>query len=324
MAKSFDFKGRLNGGGTQRSEQAAAVVNTLAGREGRASGWAAKFQVLDIPLLKLHEYPEQSVFSMNEDGLEQLTENVRASGILQPLIVRVHPQIPGDFQIIAGHRRREAARRAGMETVPCQVYMGMTDEEARTVFYATNMGQRTELLPSERAAGYQALAGALRLEGSGAVDAVAQAGSEGRRTVYRYMRLNNLEKPLLDKVDKKEISVYAGAALAALSATAQLNLLAVLEQHDQTGITEKAAKEVVALSRYDVEAIERCLFPVREKRTSPKSSRPGKLKLEPKRFDAYFEGMQTDEEKLDYIEEALVFYQEHQNQEGQHDPMQNY
>ena len=49
MAKSFDFKGRLNGGGTQRSEQAAAVVNTLAGREGRASGWAAKFQVLDIP-----------------------------------------------------------------------------------------------------------------------------------------------------------------------------------------------------------------------------------------------------------------------------------
>lgn len=324
MAKNFDFKGRLMGGTTQINTQAAAVVNTFAASSTKDSGWSKKFQVLDIPLIKLHEYPEQSVFSMNEDELEQLTENVRASGILQPLIVRVHPQIPGDFQIIAGHRRREAARRAGMETVPCQVYMGMTDEEARTVFYATNMGQRTELLPSERAAGYQALAEALRLEGSGAVDAVAQAGSEGRRTVYRYMRLNNLEKPLLDKVDKKEISVYAGAALAALSATAQLNLLAVLEQHDQTGITEKAAKEVVALSRYDVETIERCLFPVREKRTSPKSSRPGKLKLEPKRFGVYFEGMQTDEEKLDYIEEALMFYQEHQNQEGQHDPMQNY
>lgn len=324
MAKNFDFKGRLSGGGMQRSEQAAAVVNTLAGREGRASGWATRFQVVDVPLPKLHEYPEQSVFSMNEDELEQLTENVRASGILQPLIVRVHPQIPGDFQIIAGHRRREAARRAGMETVPCQVYMGMTDDEAKTVFYATNMGQRSELLPSERAAGYKALAGALRLEGSGAVDAVAQAGSEGRRTVYRYMRLNNLEKPLLNKVDKKEISVYAGAALAALSTTAQLNLLAVLEQHDQTSITEKLAKEVVSLPRHDEETIERCLFPVREKRASLKSSRPSKLKLEPKRFSAYFAGMQTDEEKLDYIEEALMFYQEHQKQEGQHDPMQNY
>lgn len=324
MAKSFDFKGRLNGGGMQRSEQAAAVVNTLAGREGRASGWAAKFQVVDIPLSKLHEYPEQSVFSMNEDELEQLTENVRASGILQPLIVRVHPQIPGDFQIIAGHRRREAARRAGMETVPCQVYMGMTDDEAKTVFYATNMGQRSELLPSERAAGYKALAGALRLEGSGAVDAVAQAGSEGRRTVYRYMRLTNLVKPLIDKVDKKSIPVLAGVALADLSPSAQMNLLAVLEQHDQTGITEKSAKEVVALPRHDEETIERCLFPVREKRKSPKSNRPGKLKLEPKRFGAYFEGMETDEEKLDYIEEALMFYQEHQKQEGQHDPMQNY
>lgn len=249
MAKSFDFKGRLNGGGTQRSEQAAAVVNTLAGREGRASGWAAKFQVLDIPLLKLHEYPEQSVFSMNEDELEQLTENVRASGILQPLIVRVHPQIPGDFQIIAGHRRREAARRAGMETVPCQVYMGMTDEEARTVFYATNMGQRTELLPSERAAGYQALAGALRLEGSGAVDAVAQAGSEGRRTVYRYMRLNNLEKPLLDKVDKKEISVYAGAALAALSATAQL----MEDAARQAGLTVQRDQDKPGAAYFDAD-----------------------------------------------------------------------
>ena len=82
------------------------------------------------------------------------------------------------------------------------------------------------------------------------------------------------------------------------------------------GVTEKQAQEIVALPRHDEETIERCLFPVREKRTPPRSSRPGKLKLEPKRFGAYFEGMQTDAEKLDYIEEALMFYQEHQNQEG--------
>ena len=204
MSKNFDFKGRLAGNnfGQQMNTQAATVVSTLAGRTSKDSGWAKKFQVLDIPLAKLHEYPEQNVFSMDEAELEQLTENVRASGILQPLIVRVHPTIQGDFEIIAGHRRREAARRAGMETVPCQVYMGMTDEEAKTVFYATNMGQRTELLPSERAAGYKALAEVLRLEGNGAVSEVAKIGSEGKRTVYRYMRLMNLEKPLLDKVDK--------------------------------------------------------------------------------------------------------------------------
>lgn len=87
-------------------------------------------------------------------------------------------------------------------------------------------GQRSELLPSERAAGYKALAEVLRLEGNGAVNEVAKIGSEGKRTVYRYMRLVNLEKPLLDKVDKKEISVYAGAALADLTPTAQMNLLA--------------------------------------------------------------------------------------------------
>ena len=141
MSKNFDFKGRLAGNnfGQQMNTQAASVVSTLAGRTAKDSGWSKKFQVLDIPLTKLHEYPEQKVFSMDEAELEQLTENVRSSGILQPLIVRVHPTIPGDFEIIAGHRRREAARRAGMETVPCQVYMGMTDAEAKTVFYATNM-----------------------------------------------------------------------------------------------------------------------------------------------------------------------------------------
>ncbi len=133
------------------------------------------------------------------------------------------------------------------------------------------MGQRTELLPSERAAGYQALAGRATPGRQRAVDAVAQAGSEGRRTVYRYMRLNNLEKPLLDKVDKKEISVYAGAALAALSATAR-------QSAGRTGAARpdrhhrESSEKVVALSRYDVEAIERCLFPVREKEHRPRAA----------------------------------------------------
>ena len=81
----------------------------------------------------------------------------------------------------------------------------------------------------------------------------------------------------------------------------------MLEQHAQDGITEKAAKEVAALQRHDVEAIERCLFPVREKKAAP-APRAGKLKLNPKRFDHYFVGLDTEEEKLDYLEAALIAY----------------
>lgn len=67
MSKNFDFKGRLAGNnfGQQMNTQAATVVSTLAGRTSKDSGWAKKFQVLDIPLAKLHEYPEQNVFSMS-------------------------------------------------------------------------------------------------------------------------------------------------------------------------------------------------------------------------------------------------------------------
>ena len=304
MGKTFDFKGRLNSNIPQKNDQAATVVNTLAGKTTKDSGWTKRFQVLDVPLVKLHAYPEQEVFSMDEQELELLTDNVRASGILQPLIVRVHPTIPGEFEIVAGHRRRAAASRAGMETVPCQVYMGMTDEEARTVFYATNMGQRSELLPSERAAGYKALAEILRLEGSGAVEEVAKVGSEGKRTVYRYLRLANLDKCLLDKIDQKEISVRAGTVLADLPITAQRNLISVLAAH-QAGITEKAAQQVVDLPRYDTDAIERCLYPVRKKKTVPAAKA---LKLTPKRFEQYFAGLDTEEQRLDYIEAALIAY----------------
>ena len=63
MSKNFDFKGRLTGNhfGQQMNTQAASVVSTLAGRPSKDSGWAKKFQVLDIPLTKLHEYPEQNL-----------------------------------------------------------------------------------------------------------------------------------------------------------------------------------------------------------------------------------------------------------------------
>lgn len=308
MGKSFDFKGRLAGNnfGQQMNSQAAAVVSTLAGRTSKDSGWAKKFQVLDIPLTKLHEYPEQKVFSMDEAELKQLTENVRSCGVLQPLIVRVHPSIPGDFEIVAGHRRREAARRAGMETVPCQVYMGMTDSEAKTVFYATNMGQRTELLPSERAAGYAALADVLKISGSHSVDEVAKAGNESRRTVYQYLRLTRLIPELLEWVDDKscKMSARAGAVLASLSEEEQNNLFFVLQEHDVTGVTEKKAKEIVELKEHDIDSLTDYLFPVKEKKVQKD------LKLPVNRFEQYFlqAEAESNAEKIELLERALRAY----------------
>lgn len=308
MGKSFDFKGRLNGNIVQQRSvsnqtQATSVINTFAGKTMKESGWGKKFQVLDIPLNKLHEYPEQKVFSMDEAELEQLTENVRSCGVLQPLIVRVHPSIPGDFEIVAGHRRREAAKRAGMETVPCQVYMGMTDSEAKTVFYATNMGQRSELLPSERAAGYAALADVLKLSGAHSVDEVAKAGNESRRTVYQYLRLTRLIPELLEWVDDKscKMSARAGAVLADLSEEEQNNLFFVLQEHDVTGVTEKRAREIVALKEHDIDSLTDYLFPVKEKKVQKD------LKLPATRFEQYFlqAEAESNAEKFDLLERAL-------------------
>lgn len=310
--KNWNLQARLNRQevANQQNQGVSKVVQAWNGNSV-GTGFAQKYQMTDIPVSLLHAYPEQSNFSMDEDEMETLVASVKASGILQPIIVRVHPSIAGAFEIIAGHRRCEAAKRCGMEKAPCQVCPGMTDEEARTVFYATNMGQRQELLPSERAAGYNALAQALRLDGN-AVRDVAKVGNESKTTVYLYMRLSKLNKTLIQMVDNKEaaLTVKAGSALADLSPTGQENLVTVLQSHESTGFGEKTAKELVALPRHDVDSIERFLYPKREKKPKAADEAEGKeiksLKLEMKRFGEYLSECSTKEEMLDYIEKALI------------------
>ena len=97
-----------------------------------------------------------------EEAMEAMRQSVSAHGVLQRLIVR--PYLDGKYQIISGRNRRTAARLAGYTTVPCEV-RELNDDEAELQMLETNLRQRENLLPSEKAWAYRRRLEALKRQG---------------------------------------------------------------------------------------------------------------------------------------------------------------
>ncbi|MEV4251592.1 ParB/RepB/Spo0J family partition protein [Spirillospora sp. NPDC049652] len=109
---------------------------------------------LDIELI--HPHPANVRESLGD--LTELVASIRAQGLLQPLVVRPHPKRRGHFELLAGHRRYAAARRAGKhgERVPVVVRHGVSDAQAIELMLVENC-QRVELNPMEKAEALESL-----------------------------------------------------------------------------------------------------------------------------------------------------------------------
>jgi ParB family chromosome partitioning protein len=99
--------------------------------------------------------PQQPRRMFDETDLRELTDSIRANGILQPIVVRPDPRGQGRFQIVAGERRWRSAQRAGLHEVPV-VVREFTDDQSLEVAIIENI-QRADLNAIEEALGYQAL-----------------------------------------------------------------------------------------------------------------------------------------------------------------------
>lgn len=78
-------------------------------------------RVQDIALSKLHPFNGHTFRVVKNSDYDSMVDSVRNSGVSVPLIVRPHPALAGDFEIIAGHRRFSAASDVGLKEVPCLV-----------------------------------------------------------------------------------------------------------------------------------------------------------------------------------------------------------
>jgi ParB family transcriptional regulator, chromosome partitioning protein len=147
---------------------------------------APQRQLLPLGLLKPNTRQPRRHF--DEEALNDLEASIRERGILQPILVRPHPEQLGSYEIVAGERRWRAAGRAGLAQAPV-VIMDLTDGEVLELALVENI-QRQDLNPIEEAQGYKRL-----LEDFGhSQDALAKLVGKSRSHVTNLLRL--LELPL--------------------------------------------------------------------------------------------------------------------------------
>lgn len=195
------------------------------------------------------EHDAQPFKPYSADKLAELAENIRQNGVISPIRLRPSPFEKDRYQILAGHNRVAASKLAGRKTVPA-ILVQATDDEAKLILVDSNLFQRENLAPSERAFAYKMQIETLKHQGkrndltsgnicqkpkeetSGNVclksesrDYVASNAQVSARTIQNFIRLTYLLPPLLDMVDAESIPFTAGVSVSFLSPDAQQILI---------------------------------------------------------------------------------------------------
>ena len=186
-------------------------------------------------------------YQVREDAaMDELVESIRVHGVLSPLLAR--PKGEG-YELVSGHRRRLAAQKLGLSTVPVLV-REMTDDEAVILMVDSNL-QRENLLPSEKAFAYKMKLEAMKHQGKAtsrqlvqklSVEKVADEANENYKTVQRYIRLTNLVPPLLQMVDDGRIAFSPAVELSYLTRDEQAELWDLIGQEDATPSLSQALR----------------------------------------------------------------------------------
>lgn len=191
---------------------------------------------------------EKHPYQVREDtAMDELVESVRTHGILTPLLARPKG---GSYELVSGHRRRLAAQKLGLPTVPVLV-REMTDDEAVILMVDSNL-QRENLLPSEKAFAYKMKLEAMKHQGkstsckvctkSRTDEMIGKHESVSARTIQNYIRLTNLVPPLLQMVDDGRIAFSPAVELSYLTLDEQAELWDLIGQEDATPSLSQALR----------------------------------------------------------------------------------
>lgn len=195
--------------------------------------------ISQLPPDKLSPFAKHPYQVREDAAMDELVERVRTYGILSPLLAR--PKGEG-YELVSGHRRRLAAQKLGLPTVPVLV-REMTDDEAVILMVDSNL-QRENLLPSEKAFAYQMKLEAMKHQGkstsckvctkSRTDEMIGKHESVSARTIQNYIRLTNLVPPLLQMVDDGRIAFSPAVELSYLTRDEQAELWDLIGQEDAT------------------------------------------------------------------------------------------
>jgi ParB family chromosome partitioning protein len=172
-----------------------------------------------LPLDQLQPGRYQPRTRMDEGGLYELAESIKAQGVMQPVLVRPLAPTAGGvrrFEIIAGERRFRAARLAGLDSVP--VLVRDVDDEAAAAMALIENIQREDLNPLEEARGLRRLTDEFGMTH----EAAARAVGRSRSATTNLLRLLNLSEPVQQMLLVGDLEMGHARALLALDGARQI------------------------------------------------------------------------------------------------------
>ena len=258
---------------------------------------------------KLRPFDGHPFKVVDNEEMDQLTWSILTQGLLTPLVVR--PLDNGEYEVISGHRRLHACKKAGIETVPALIYA--IDRDAAAIALVDSNLQREHILPSEKAYAYKLKAEAMKRYGkpnlghvvpdydsTRTTAEIGEASGESYKTVQRYIRLTNLIPGVLQKVDEGRIALTPAVELSYLTEWEQRDLLETMESEDCTPSLSQAI-QMKALSQsgqLDMDTIFHIM-------TQPKANQQEKISFKVSELRDFFPRHYTAAQMMQEIKMAL-------------------
>ncbi len=174
-----------------------------------------KESVFDIEANRIKSNPYQPRHEMEKDGLKDLADSIKQHGILQPLIVTKNVKDTNrgqevEYQLVAGHRRLEAAKMAGLPFVPA-IVRDSTEQQKLELALVENL-QRADLNAMERALAFKKLQEEFDLTH----EEIARKVGKSREYVSNTLRLINLPEPIQQSLRQARISEGHARSIAGI------------------------------------------------------------------------------------------------------------
>lgn len=290
--------------------------------------------IRNVDVNRLHDFKNHPFKVEMNTELCELMRSIEKEGVLVPLLVRTNPYGDG-YEVISGHRRKEAAIWAGETKVPV-VVRELDDDQAVVAMVDSNL-HRENLKPSEKAFAYKMKLDAMKHQGkyldSGTLaqvgpkftdgsplnergnntstinsnELLARQAGESVAQIKRYIRLTNLIPKILDMVDEGKIAFTIAVELSYLSEDEQYELHAVMDLEQSTPSLSQAnrMKRISQSGKLDIDEIYSML-------EEEKPNQREQIKIRASTLEEYFPDDFSPKQKVELIEQLVKEWHEKQ------------
>lgn len=200
-------------------------------------------KVKEINTSLIDAYPNHPFKMVDDEKMVELTNSIEKNGVLSPILVR--PKKGGRYEMLSGHRRLRASELAEKKTIKAMVY-DYDDLTAAIVMVESNINQRENMLPSEKAFAYKILYDAMKkapgrpskenltplVSDLRSNEELAYQVGVSREQIRRYIRLTNLVPELLEYIDAGKIGLRPAVEMSYLDEDCQRDIVDFIDENE--------------------------------------------------------------------------------------------